>query len=88
MSRSPAHQTGRGAIVIGGSMSGLFTAAFLKKIGWRWTSTNAHGPSSLAAEPGSPDTPSCFRCWSIAAQGSGALVWRCRSGLRSTGREV
>lgn len=35
MSRSPAHQTGRGAIVIGGSMSGLFTAAFLKKIGWR-----------------------------------------------------
>jgi 2-polyprenyl-6-methoxyphenol hydroxylase-like FAD-dependent oxidoreductase len=35
MSHSPAHRTGRRAIVIGGSMSGLFTAAFLKKIGWR-----------------------------------------------------
>jgi len=33
--RSPPKPSGRRAIVVGGSMSGLFTAAFLKKIGWR-----------------------------------------------------
>src|SRR5581483_1608902 len=31
---APPRRTGRRAIIIGGSMSGLFTAAFLRQIGW------------------------------------------------------
>jgi 2-polyprenyl-6-methoxyphenol hydroxylase-like FAD-dependent oxidoreductase len=34
MSDNPLSRTNRRAIVIGGSMSGLFTAAFLRQIGW------------------------------------------------------
>src|SRR5581483_5616487 len=31
---APPRRTGRRAIIIGGSMSGLFSAAFLRQIGW------------------------------------------------------
>src|SRR5580704_10407927 len=34
MSRSPARRRNRRAVIIGGSMSGLFSAAFLRQIGW------------------------------------------------------
>src|SRR5215218_6242555 len=32
--QSPALQRRRRAVIVGGSMSGLFTAAFLRQIGW------------------------------------------------------
>jgi 2-polyprenyl-6-methoxyphenol hydroxylase-like FAD-dependent oxidoreductase len=32
--QAPSRRRGRRAVIIGGSMSGLFTAAFLRKIGW------------------------------------------------------
>ena len=54
--RSPPKPSGRRAIVVGGSMSGLFTAAFLKSSAGASTSTNARGPNSLAAAPESQDT--------------------------------
>src|SRR5918996_3451636 len=34
MSDNPPPRANRRAIIIGGSMSGLFTAAFLRQIGW------------------------------------------------------
>ena len=33
--KMPSNRSTRRAIIIGGSMSGLFTAAFLRRIGWQ-----------------------------------------------------
>src|SRR5262249_36792775 len=42
----------RRAIVIGGSIAGLFVGAFLRRLGWQSTFMSAHQSSSLAVASG------------------------------------
>ena len=64
----PSPPAARRAIIIGGSMSGLFSAAFLRQIGWD-CDVYERSPvrTASAAAPASPRIRNCWRRWRRAA---------------------
>jgi 2-polyprenyl-6-methoxyphenol hydroxylase-like FAD-dependent oxidoreductase len=57
------------AIVIGGSIAGLFVAAFLRRVGWQVDIYNrsARQSSSSVAASASPAIWNCLRLWTNVA---------------------